>query len=197
MSSERQFDIPPLSATAFTMAVGEVVRIEDYAGGQPGDLVAFNLHDLEEVFSQARTRVEEQSCHVAAGNRLWTNAQPPRVMFTVLDETAGEHDLLYTPCCRYALETRFNVSRDGCHENLVRALTPWDIAGSRLPEPLNLFFTVWVEPTGKLGIGKHISQPGDTIVLRAEMDCLVAVAACSVPRQQGENTGYRVTITGG
>ena len=193
----REIAIPPLSATAFTVAAGEVLRIEDTFGGQPGDLVAFNLHDLEEAFSQARTRVEEQSCHVAAGNRLWTNAQPPRVMFTVLQETAGEHDLLYTPCCRYALEIRFHVSRDGCHEHLVRALAPWGIAGSRLPDPLNLFFTVRIEPTGKLGIGKHISQPGDAIVLRAEMDCLVAVAACSVPRQNGENTGYRVTVSDG
>jgi len=195
MTSDRHIEIPPISAVAFTMAAGEVLRIEDSAGGQPGDLVAFHLPDLEETFSPARTRVEERAVRVSAGNRLWTNALPPRVIFTLLEETAGRHDLLYLPCCRYALETRFNVSRDGCHERLVRALAPWKISSIRLPEPLNLFFTVGVEPTGRIGIGEHTSHPGDALTLRAEMDCLVAVATCSVPRQDGENTGYQLTIT--
>lgn len=183
-----------MSAAAFTVAAGDVLRVEDTAGGQPGDLVAFNLHDLQETLGQARTRVEERACRVAAGNRLWTSALPPRVMFTVLDETAGDHDLLYLPCCRYALEKRFGVSRDGCHEQLVRALAPWGIPAARLPAPLNLFFTVLIEPSGRIGIGEQTSRPGDCIVLRAEIDCLVAVAACSAPRVNGENTGYRLTI---
>jgi len=194
MTTERYIEIPPMSATAFTVAAGERVRIEDYAGGQPGDLVAFNLHDLEETFSQARTRVEERVCRVAAGNRLWTSALPPRVMFTLLEETAGCHDLLYLPCCRYALETRFGVQRDGCHEHLMRALAPWGIPEARLPAPLNLFFTVQIEPSGRIAIGEQTSRPGDAITLRAEMDCLVAVATCSAPRREGENTGYRVRI---
>jgi len=196
MAAARHIDIPPMSAVAFTVAAGNDLRIEDSAGGQPGDLVAFNLHDPEETFSQARTRVEERACRVAAGDRLWTSALPPRVMFTVLDETAGAHDLLYLPCCRYALESRFGVSRDGCHERLVRALAPWGIPAARLPAPLNLFFTVWIEPSGRIGIGEQTSRPGDGITLRAEMDCLVAVAACSAPRPDGENTGYRLTISG-
>ena len=195
MTSNRHIEIPPMSAVAFTMAAGEVLRIEDSMGGQPGDLVAFSLPDLGETFSPARTRVEERAVRVAAGSRLWTNALPPRVMFTLLEETAGRHDLLYLPCCRYALETRFNVSRDGCHERLVRALAPWNIPSIRLPEPLNLFFTVGVEPSGQIGIGDHTSQPDDAIILRAEIDCLVAVATCSVPKQNGANTGYHLTIT--
>jgi len=185
-----------MSAVAFTVAAGGRLRIEDCAGGQPGDLIAFNLHDLEETFGQARTRVEERNCRVTAGSRLWTSALPPRVMFTVLEETAGIHDLLYLPCCRYALETRFGVSRDGCHEQLARALAPWNIPSTRLPAPLNLFFTVLIEPSGRIGIGEQTSRPGDSITIRAEMDCLVAVAACSAPRVKGENTGYRVEIEG-
>ena len=104
----------------------------------------------------------------------------------------------FTPmhCCRYALETRFGVSRDGCHERLVRALAPWGIPAARLPAPLNLFFTVWIEPSGRIGIGEQTLRPGDGITLRAEMDCLVAVAACSAPRPDGENTGYRLTLSG-
>lgn len=194
MTRERFLGVAPMSAQAFTLAAGDRLRVEDCAGGQPGDLVAFVLPDLNETFSQARTRVEERAVRVGPGHRLWTSALPPRVLFTVQEETAGHHDLLYLPCCRYALETRFGVSRDGCHEQLVRALAPWGITDERLPAPLNLFFTVWTDADGRIGIGEQTSQPGDAIVLRAELDCVVAVAACSAPRPHGDNTGYHLCI---
>ena len=185
-------DVGPASAEAFAVPKGRIVRIADTAGGQPGDFVAFNSHDLSERFSQARTRVEERTCVITAGNRLWTNRLPPRVMFVVAQNNAGPHDLLYTPCCRYALETRFGVSRDGCQENLAKALAPWGLSILDVPDPLNLFFNVIVSPEGKLTIGAHRSEPGTSISLRAEMDCLVAVSACAVPIKGRSNSGFTI-----
>jgi len=187
-------DVGPASAEAFTVQQGRTVRIVDTAGGQPGDFVAFNSHDLSERFSQARTRVEERTVVITAGNRLWTNALPPRAMFLVEQNTAGPHDLLYTPCCRHALETRFGVSKDGCQENLAGALAPWGLSILDVPDPLNLFFNVTVSPEGKLAIGAHRSAPGSSISLRAEMDCLVAVSACAVPIEGRANSGFTVEV---
>lgn len=186
--------VAPRSAHAFTLRQGQTVRIVDVAGGQPGDFVAFNQHDLAERFSQSRTRVENRSCRVTTGGRLWTNAIHPRIMFTIMADTAGTHDLLYTPCCRYALEKRFGISGDGCLENLARSLASWGLKPLDVPDPLNLFFDVGVAPDGALAIGKHRSQPGDLIELRAEMDCLVAVSTCSVPMEGRNNSAYRLEI---
>ena len=183
-----------MAAQAFEVMAEQVVRIVDIAGGQPGDLVAFNMHDRSERFSQARTRVENNACRITGGHRLWTNAQPPGIMFTVTRDTAGSHDLLYTPCCRYALEKRFGVARDGCLENLARSLAPWGIKIADMPDPLNIFFEINVAPDGTMAIDKPNSKAGDYIELRAEMDCIVAISACSAPREGRVNTGYTVEV---
>lgn len=196
MPDTEHMTIPPMSARAFTIAKGKLLRVTDVQGGQPGDLVALNLHDRSECFSQSRTRVENRACRITVGHTLWTNVLPPRVMFTVTSDTAGNHDLLFTPCCRYALEKRFNVSRDGCREHPAEALAPWGISLRAVPDPLSLFFSVDLEPDGTMAIGEHGSRPGDCIELRAEMDCLVAVSTCSVPIAGRENSGYLADIAG-
>ncbi len=183
-----------MAARAFAVHSGDIVRICDVVGGQPGDLVAFCLRDPAEHLSQARTRVENRSCSLTTGGRLWSNANPPRVMLSVIADTFGGHDLLYTPCCRWALEKRFGVSRDGCFEHLAEALTPWGIAARSMPDPLNLFFTVSVQPDGKMVILPPRCAPEAYIELKAEMDCLLAVSTCSVPRPEGRNTHYRIEI---
>jgi len=165
----REIAIPPKSAKAFRASAGETVRIVDVEGRQPGDLVAFGADDLAVGFSQARSRVENRSIRVTKGHTLWTNEFHPRIMFTITGDTCGTHDLLYTPCCRYALETRFGVSGDGCLENLAKALTPWGITTFDIPDPLNLFFSVRVDD-GAMQVEDPISEPGDHIDLRAEMD---------------------------
>ena len=195
-SSPRRIEVAPRSAEAFFVDAGATVRIVDVAGGQPGDLVAFNRHDPTEKFSQARTRVENHSHRITAGHALWSNAQPPRVMLTIVRDTYGAHDLLYSPCCRYALEKRFGVSREGCFEHLAEALAPHGIAPRDLPDPLSLFFNVLVEPSGEIALGRHGSKPGDCIELRAEMDCLVAVSTCSVPLPGRRNSPYNIEVTG-
>ena len=187
--------VPPMAARALTVARGQFLRIADVAGGQPGDLVAFAAADVSERFSQSRTRVENRTCRIAAGHQLWTDAMPPRVMFTVTASSPGTgHDLLYTPCCRYALEKRFGVVRDGCLEQLAAALAPWGIAMAQIPDPLNLFFSVTVAADGAIAIGEHRSRAGDVLELRAEMDALVAVSTCAVPIPGRTNSAFTLEV---
>jgi len=189
-----EITIPPMYAKAFVATEGEVLRIIDTKGGQPGDLVAFNADDLSEKLSQARTRVENRKIKLTKGDTLWSNALPPRVMLSIVADTSGEHDLLYVPCCRYALERRFDVSRDGCAEHLAEVLAPWGIGVRDMPDPLNLFFSVTVDGAGEMHIADHSSKPGDFIEFKAEMDCLIGVSTCSVPLAGRENSSYVVQI---
>ncbi len=186
--------VPPMSAKAFTLSVGQTVRIVDVQGGQPGDLVAFKSTDLAVKLSQARTRVENHRVAVTQGDQLWTNTFPPELMFTITSDTHGAHDLLYPPCCRYALEKRFGVSRDGCLENLTKALQAWKVKPHEIPDPLNLFFQVSVNDGGDMEVCQPTSKPGSSIDLQAEMDCLVAVATCSVPFPEKENSEYHIRV---
>ena len=186
--------IPAMSARAFSLKASEVVRITDTEGGQPGDLVAFNLQDRRERFSQARTRVEHRACRVTAGHSLWSNAVCPRPMLTITADIGGGHDLLYAACCRYALLKRFHTDRDGCQEQLAAALASWHISPLEIPAPLNLFFRIEVAPDGTLIVGTPVSTPGAFVELRAEMDCLLAISTCPVPRPGRSNSGYSIII---
>jgi len=194
MSATREFPVHAKSAVAFPVEAGEVLRIIDEEGGQPGDLVAFSAGDPKVALSQARTRVENRSVRVTTGHGLWTNTLPPRAMLTITADTCGVHDLLYTPCCRYALQTRFATSGDGCYEHLAAALAEAGLRNVAVPDPLSLFFRVDVGPDGALAIGEPPSHPGDYIELRAEMDCIVAVSTCAVPLPGRRHSGYLIRV---
>lgn len=188
--------VPPMSAQAFTVSAGQVVRVIDIDGKQGGDFVALRADDLGVKLSQARSRVENQQVAVTTGHSLWTNTFPPEVMFTIVADTHGAHDLLFTPCCLYALEKRFGVSRDGCLETMAKALKPWDVKPHEIPDPLNLFFHVSVDESGAMAISPPTSAPGSLIELRAEMDCVVAISTCSAPSPVRENSAYKIEIFG-
>jgi len=193
-STINTFVIPPKSAKAFKVKKDQTFRIIDVKGGQPGDLVAFNLHDHHESLGQARTRVENQSCSVTAGHSIWTRTIPPEVMLTITKNTKTRHDLLYTPCCRYALQKRFNLDDNGCFENLLAALEPYGLQANDIPDPLNLFFNVNLTPDGKLNIGDHSSPAGDTFEAIAVMDCLMAVSTCPVPIPDRTHSEFIIEI---
>lgn len=194
MTLVNEIYVPPMSAKAFTVAKGQTVRIIDLEGKQAGDFVAFKADDISVRFSQARTRVENGRVWITQGHSLWTDGLPPEVLFTITRDTAGRHDLVYVPCCRYALKKRFGVSRDGCHENLARALESWGLSAHDIPPPLNIFFNVSVDSHGLISIREPTSAMGDAIDLRAEMDTIVAVSTCSVPLPDKENSAYQIKI---
>ena len=197
MTASQKITVPPMSAAAFVADAGQTVRITDVQGRQAGDFVALSAADLSMKLSQARTRVENGKVAVTAGDTLWTNTFPPEVMFTIVGDTYGAHDLLYPPCCRYALEKRFGVSHDGCLENLARALEPWAVRPRDIPDPLNLFFHVSVDDAGGMVVDQPTSATGASIELKAEMDCIVAVSTCAVPAADRDNTEYRIEILEG
>jgi uncharacterized protein len=195
MSEKITIDIGPMSAKAFAVKCGQRVKIIDTEGGQPGDFVAFKAEDFGEFFSQSRTRVENQRYKITTGHKLWTNVVPANIMFEVVADMAGNHDLLYTPCSRDVLVKRFGVSRDGCLENLARALSDFSISQVNIPDPLNLFFNVDAAPEGNIAIASHQSQAGDFIELGVRMNCIVAISACSVPHKNKTNSGFTVEIS--
>jgi uncharacterized protein YcgI (DUF1989 family) len=193
--SQRSIAIAPRSAEAFILRAGEQVRIIDEVGGQPGDLVVFNAHNLAERFSQSRTRVENRVYRITQGHALWSNTVPPHVMLTVTGDTPGYHDLLFTPCNRYALEKRFGLQCDGCQEHLAASLSPWGIQLEEVPDPLNIFFNVTADPAGGMKVGDHSAPPGTFIELRAEMDCVMAISTCSAPITGRNPSGFTLVIS--
>ncbi len=88
------------------------------------------------------------------------------------------HDTLI-PCCDAA---RYKIlgyeDHANCADNMAYGLKELGVDPPPPPPPINIFMNIPVGPTGRLEIVPPICAPGDYVVLRAEMDCIVALSAC-------------------
>jgi uncharacterized protein len=170
--------IPPAEARAFEVKAGSRVTVTDPEGSQVGDLLCFAVPDVRERFSQARTRVYLESLWIHPADALFSNRN--RRMVTLLEDTVGVHDLLFCGCSAFAYRELLGAGdRPGCLDNLAVALAPFGVAPEDVEAPFNLFMATTVGEDGRLGIARSPSRPGDHVVIRAEMDLVVGLAACA------------------
>ena len=166
-----------------TLHTGDVLRIIDACGEQVSDLVAFAAEDTAEHFSSGRTIDYAGSIYVTTGAVLYSNRSRP--MFTIVADTVGRHDLLLTPCSPETFELLYEGHagyHPSCFENLAMSLAPFGIAPDDIPTTFNAFMNVSIAPSGEIDIAAPLSRAGDHVDLRAEMDLIVGVTACSAEK---------------
>jgi uncharacterized protein YcgI (DUF1989 family) len=179
-------EIPERSGDAFRLAAGQALTVIDPRGVQVADLLAYSAEDLAEVISSGRTLDYAETIYLTTGNLLYSNRSRP--MLTIVEDTVGRHDFLLTPC---SYDTFHHFYPDlpphrGCFGNLAAALEPYGVKPDMIPTAFNCFMNVTVDgATGKLDVLPPISKAGDHIVLRAEMDLIIGLTACSAPASNG------------
>jgi uncharacterized protein YcgI (DUF1989 family) len=171
--------IEPQSGTAFALNAGDTLYVIDPLGEQVSDLVAFSREDSREWLSSGRSLDYNNTIYFTTGHMLFSNRSMP--MLTITGDTVGRHDFLYTPCSPETFSIIFKTAahHPSCFENLARGLQPFGIEPDRIPTTFNIFMNVTVAPDGALTIHPPKSTPGDFISLRAEMDLIVGLTACS------------------
>jgi uncharacterized protein YcgI (DUF1989 family) len=169
----------PQTGTAFLLDKGQRLRVIDPLGEQVSDLVAFARDDRREWLSSGRTIDYANTIYLTTGHVLYSNRSRP--MLTIVADDVGRHDFLLTPCSpeTFALIYRHTGEHPSCFGNLVQGLASFGIGPDEIPTTFNIFMNVDVLPTGELKIGPPRSKPGDAIELRAEMDLIVGLTACS------------------
>ena len=178
--------IEPRSGVAFTMKRGARLTVCDPEGQQVSDLVAYNAADVREVISNGRTFDYEETIHLVKGNRLWSNRSNP--MLTIMEDMAQCHDFLLTPCSEQTFRHFYpdKPVHRGCFGNLEDALAPYGIEADDIPTAFNIFMNVPLDgESGLLAVKPPKSKPGDRIVLRAEMDLIIGLTACSAYDSNG------------
>ena len=189
-------EIAPRSGTAFRLDRGQVLRVIDPEGAQVSDLVAFAAEDVREALSNGRTFDYEETLRIGAGKRLWSNRS--RVMLAIVEDTVGTHDFLLTPCSEATFRHFYpdKPVHRGCFGNLVEALAPFGIEPDAIPCAFNIFMNVPVSPDGSLRVEPPVSRAGDYVDLRAEIDLIVGLTACSAYASNGGSfkpIHYRIT----
>tara|TARA_Y100000296_G_scaffold19805_1_gene23524 strand:+ start:89 stop:667 length:579 start_codon:yes stop_codon:yes gene_type:complete len=178
--------IPPRSGTAFELAKGASLTVIDPEGSQVSDLLAYNAQDVREVISNGRTFDYEETLHLSTGNRLWSNRSNP--MLSIVEDTVRRHDFLLTPCSTATFEHFYpdEPVHRGCFGNLAEALEPYGIGPDDIPTAFNVFMNVPVDgESGLIAVKPPVSKAGDRIVLRAEMDLIIGLTACSAYDSNG------------
>ncbi|MDB4916952.1 MAG: hypothetical protein JWM95_4596 [Gemmatimonadetes bacterium] len=179
MSLTERRRLPPQTGTAFMVRRGERLKVIDPCGEQVCDLTAFALDNRTEWLSSGRTIDYANTIYVTKGHTLYSNCSRP--MWTILEDTVGRHDFLLTPCSpeMFTIIYKTTAHHPSCFENLATALAPLGIAPNTIPTTLNIFMNVIVGMDGTLQILPPRSRAGDHLTLRAEMDLIVGVTACS------------------
>jgi uncharacterized protein YcgI (DUF1989 family) len=171
--------IEPQSGAGFELRRGQVLRVIDPLGEQVSDLMAFGLDDRAEWLSSGRSIDYNDTIVFTTGHTLYSNRS--RVMFTILRDTVGRHDFLYTPCSRetFTLIYKNPAPHPSCFDNLSRSLAAFGIAPDAIPTTFNIFMNVEVSRDGHVSVEPPRSRAGDWIEFRAEMDLVVGLTACS------------------
>ena len=177
--------IEPRSGTAFLMDEGEVLTVIDPQGGQVADLLAYSARNTGEVISSGRTLDYAETIRITRGHTLYSNRSNP--MFEIEEDTVGLHDFLLTPCSRATFEHFYpdKPVHRGCFGNLAEALAPHGIVPDDIPVAFNVFMNVPVRADGRIEVLPPTSKPGDFLRLRAKMDLIVGLTACSAYASNG------------
>lgn len=178
MTSPYQETIPARRGKAALVAAGQHVKVINTHGQQVVDTWAFRQDDLTEFMSMEHSRTSIGRTMPVLGQSMVTNQRRP-ILTLVRDTSGGIHDTLLAACDRYRYELLGCVQyHDNCTDNLASALAELGLAPPETPSPWNLFMNIPVNADGSLGFEPPVSGPGDYVLLRAEMDCVVAFSAC-------------------
>ena len=170
--------IPARRGRAVRLAKGQLIKIINTHGAQVVDTWCFSAEDMGEFLSMEHMRPTLGTIFPRAGHDLISNRRRPILHF-LEDTSPGAHDTLMAACddYRYGL-LGCTEYHDNCTDNLHAALRAIGLKSPETPAPLNLWMNIPVAADGGTSWGEPLSKPGDYVVLRAEMDCVVAMSAC-------------------
>jgi len=172
--------IAPRHGIAFTLKKGQQLKVVDLEGEQVADFICYNLHDKAEYLSSGRTIDYAETIFLTKGHPFYSNRSS--IMFDMIEDTVGRHDFLLTPCSSEMFRIIYGHTNphQGCFGNLSNALKEYGISPDNIPITFNIFMHVTVDGvTGKVSVLPPISKAGDHVILKARMDLIVGLTACS------------------
>ncbi len=174
----QSYTVPARQGRAVRLAAGQVIRIVNPHGTQVCDAWAFNAGDRSEYLSWPHARAGLSRVVPRVGDALATNRRRP-ILTLVEDSSPGVHDTLIAACDVYRYRALGAAGyHDNCSDNLRMAMMAIGLPVAHVPQPFNVWMNIPVHADGSVDWLAPVSQPGDHVRLRAEMDCVFAMSAC-------------------
>jgi uncharacterized protein YcgI (DUF1989 family) len=181
--------IAPQSGVAFRLGRGDLLRVIDPQGEQVADLMCFATDDVRDSLSSGRSIDYAERLYLSVGDILYSAGSRP--MLTIERDDVGRHDFLLTPCSQQTFEIIYGHvgPHPSCLQNLSTALEPFGISPEAIGTTFNIFMNVEIDTSGKIAVRPPRSRPGDCIEMRANMDLIVSLTACSA--EQSNNFRFK------
>jgi len=178
MAASEIFTVPARKGRAARLTKGQAIKIINTHGQQVVDTWCFSAEDLTEFMSMEHIRPTIGTIFPRKGHELVSNRRRP-ILFFEEDTSPGIHDTIMAACddYRYGL-LGCTEYHDNCTDNLHAGMRQLGIRAPETPSPLNLWMNIPVAGDGATTWGEPLSKPGDYVILRARMDCIVAMSCC-------------------
>lgn len=186
--------IAPGGYATHRIARGTRLRLIDVAGDACASMLLFNAEMPTERLNVADTLKVQWNGYLGAGRLLLSDMG--RVMMTILTDDAETHDA-FCGASNAASNTRLYGDGDnhGLHPNardrFMLAVAKHGLGRKDVHPCINWFKGVRVAPDGTTEPQTGPFAPGRALILRAEMDLIVALANC--PHVLDPRTDYSVT----
>lgn len=174
-----QITVPARKGKAAFVDKGRSIKLVNTHGYQIVDTWAFNRQDLREHLSMEHCRVAINSLQPKVGDTLVTNKRRPIVTLTE-DSSPGVHDMVIASCDqhRYA-SLGCKEFHDSCTDNLIGGLKGLGLTTEEIPCPFNIFQNTPYDSGARvIRWLPSVAKPGDYVILRAEMDLVIAFSSC-------------------
>lgn len=181
------YHIKPQSGVGFILKKGQYLKVIDPKGEQVSDCMAFSATDKIEWLSSGRSIDYNDTIYLTTNHVLYSNRSNP--MFTIVEDKVGKHDFLLTPCSPEMFKKLYKIEgyHPSCFENLATNLASFGIKPDQIPSAFNIFMNVAVSPDGRIEVKPPLSKAGDYIIMRAEMDLIVGLTACSAEKSNNDS----------
>ena len=185
----QSYFLEPRTGMALEVFQGQTLRIIDVKGQQVVDLVSYSSEKPQEYLSAPRSMDLNNRIFFSRSDLLYSNLSEP--MWEITADRVGKHCFLFAPCDQRMFEITYKVEvpHPNCFENLSAGLRPFGISPDKIFVPFNIFMHAEVSKSGEIKIHPPLSKAGDYIDLRARMDMIVAVSACSAYRSNNYTFG--------
>lgn len=179
-------EIAPQTGVAFELKKDQVLTVIDPLGQQVADLFCVQFENTKIALSSGRSIDYNDTIRLTKGHCLYSFDGSP--MLEIVADTCGIHDFLVTPCS-FQMFKMLDAECDyhpSCQENLIKNMGKFGVDPSAITVTFNIFMNIPVKLDGSLSIMPPQSRPGDSVSLKAQMDLIVGLTACS---DEGTNNG--------
>lgn len=179
--------IEPGTGRALELKAGQILRIEQIEGGQCVDFNCFNLHDYKEFMHTGRTRTL-YGLNPGKGAFMWSAPPRERPMVYIVEDTAGQNDVMFPRCSAYLYECNYGLPvHTNCHDIQAECQREYGLTPDDVHDSFNLFMNTGVNAKGEMSISRQYSKPGDFIDLLALIDVLAVPNICGADVMRTSN----------